>query len=345
MPDKKESKSRSNKPDLSPKLKKKIIRMVAVALFVLVAFIKASVTSPPEGTTPPAKTRTEAREGSQKQDDWFGVDFNGKSNGFSAWLVDTLQGRNTKTAPWDILFYEPKNTESQANGDSSKVKSDGTSSSYTLNPGDYSGDSTFSSSGTESLGSFTYTGDPYTIVDDNRPTFSSDDYTGESYAVYSPFDDLGRCGPAYACLGKDLMPSSERESINSVKPSGWINKKYDANLVDGGYIYNRCHLIAFCLTGENANKYNLITGTRYFNVNGMLPFETQVADYIRDTGHHVLYRVTPIYDGDNLVASGVQMEAKSVEDSTVSFNVFVFNVQPGVEIDYATGNTKLASSS
>ena len=179
-----------------------------------------------------------------------------------------------------------------------------------------------------------YSGDPYVAVNDNVPYFTEDDYTTNSFESYSDLDELGRCGVAYACVGSDLMPTEDRESISSVKPSGWINVEYD-----GQYLYNRCHLIGFQLTGENANEKNLITGTRYMNVEGMLPFENMVADYISETGNHVLYRVTPIFEGDNLLARGVQMEAISVEDEGegVCFNVYVYNVQPGVAIDYTTG--------
>ncbi len=182
-----------------------------------------------------------------------------------------------------------------------------------------------------------FSGEPFVALADNVPSFLPGEMTTSSYEVYSPLDALGRCGVASACVGVDLMPTEERESIGQVKPSGWQTVKYDC--VDGKYLYNRCHLIGFQLTGENANKQNLITGTRYMNVEGMLPFENMVADYVKETGNHVLYRVTPIYDGDALVAGGVQMEALSVEDEGkgVSFNVYVYNCQPGVEIDYATG--------
>ena len=171
-------------------------------------------------------------------------------------------------------------------------------------------------------------------VNDNVPYFTEDDYTTNSFESYSDLDALGRCGVAYACVGSDLMPTEDRESISSVKPSGWINVEYD-----GQYLYNRCHLIGFQLTGENANEKNLITGTRYMNVDGMLPFENMVADYVKETDNHVLYRVTPVFEGDNLVASGVLMEAYSVEDSGegVTFCVYAYNVQPGITIDYATG--------
>ena len=182
-----------------------------------------------------------------------------------------------------------------------------------------------------------FSGEPFVALAGNVPSFLPGEMTTSSYEVYSPLDGLGRCGAASACVGVDLMPTEERESIGQVKPSGWQTVKYDC--VDGKYLYNRCHLIGFQLTGENANKQNLITGTRYMNVEGMLPFENMVADYVKETGNHVLYRVTPIYDGDALVAGGVQMEALSVEDEGkgVSFNVYVYNCQPGVEIDYATG--------
>lgn len=187
-----------------------------------------------------------------------------------------------------------------------------------------------------------YSDKPYVVINGNQPNFSETDFTTKSFEKYSDLDELGRCGVAYANIGKDLMPTKERGSISEVKPSGWENKKYD--IVDGKYLYNRCHLIGFQLTGENANKKNLITGTRYLNVTGMLPFENQVADYIKETENHVLYRVTPIFDGDNLVASGVLMEAESVEDKgeEICFCVYVYNVQPGVTIDYETGDSKLA---
>ena len=188
-----------------------------------------------------------------------------------------------------------------------------------------------------------YSGDPYVEIHDNQPDFDKDDLTEQSFETYSELDDLGRCGVAYANIGSDLMPTESRGSIGSVKPSGWHTAKYDC--VDGKYLYNRCHLIGYQLTAENANKQNLITGTRYLNVTGMLPFENMVADYIKETDNHVLYRVTPYYEGDNLVASGVQMEAKSVEDDGegILFNVYCYNVQPFVCIDYATGKSWLES--
>lgn len=182
-----------------------------------------------------------------------------------------------------------------------------------------------------------YSGEPYVEVNDNQPEFTEEELTTVSYEDYSELDELGRCQTAEACIGQDLMPTEARESISSVKPTGWKNKSYDT--VDGGYVYNRCHLIGYQLTGENANEENLITGTRYMNVEGMLPFEDEVAAYIKETDNHVMYRVTPVFEGDDLIASGVQMQAESVEDdgAGISFNVYVYNVQPYVVIDYKTG--------
>ena len=184
-----------------------------------------------------------------------------------------------------------------------------------------------------------YTGEPYVILDGNSPQFTEDDHTTDSYEHYGDLDALNRCTYTMACIGTDLMPTEERGNIGQVKPTGWVTAKYD--FVDGKYLYNRCHLIGFQLTGENANSSNLITGTRYMNVDGMLPFENMVADYIKETGNHVLYRVIPVFDGEDLVAEGVTMEAWSVEDSGegICFYVYVYNVQPGVEIDYATGES------
>lgn len=183
-----------------------------------------------------------------------------------------------------------------------------------------------------------YSGQAYVAVNGNRPFFTEPQYTETSYETYSPLDPLGRCGPAEANVGQDLMPTENRGAIGSVKPTGWQVSKYD--FIDGKYLYNRCHLIGYQLTAENANRQNLITGTRYLNVIGMLPFENMVADYVKETNNHVLYRVTPLFDGEDLVAKGVLMEAWSVEDGGegVCFNVYCYNVQPGVTIDYATGD-------
>ncbi len=190
-----------------------------------------------------------------------------------------------------------------------------------------------------------FTSQPYAVINDNQPSFTEDDYTTTSFERYAELDSLGRCGVAYACIGKDLMPTEERGSIGMVKPSGWQTVKYD--IVNGKYLYNRCHLIGFQLTGENANKSNLITGTRYLNVDAMLPFENMVADYIKETENHVLYRITPFFLGNNLVASGVYMEAYSVEDKGegICFSVYCYNAQPGIVIDYSNGNSRLATDS
>ena len=189
-----------------------------------------------------------------------------------------------------------------------------------------------------------YSGDIYTTINNNIPYFTGNDYSTESFEHYSDLDSLGRCGVAYANIGIDIMPTAERGPIGQVKPSGWKTVKYD--IVDGKYLYNRCHLIGYQLSGENANEKNLITGTRYLNVQGMLPFENKVANYVKETNNHVLYRVTPIYDGNNLLASGVLMEAKSVEDNGggICFNVYVYNVQPGITIDYTDGSSSLINT-
>ena len=190
-----------------------------------------------------------------------------------------------------------------------------------------------------------YAGNSFVILDDNKPAFSKKDRERtDAFETYSDLDELGRCGVAYANICKELMPTEERGAIGMVKPTGWHTVKYDN--VEGKYLYNRCHLIGYQLAGENANEKNLITGTRYLNVTGMLKFEDLVADYVNETNHHVLYRVTPVFEGDNLVASGVEMEAYSVEDKGegVSFHVFLYNVQPGITIDYATGESWLDDS-
>ena len=187
-----------------------------------------------------------------------------------------------------------------------------------------------------------YSGSPYVKLYGNEPQFTDSDKARGGFEEYSPLDSLGRCGVAFALIGTETMPTEERGSIGSVKPSGWHTVRYNG-VVDGNYLYNRCHLIGYQLAGENANTKNLITGTRYLNVEGMLPFEDKVANYVERTGNHVLYRVTPVFDGSNLVANGVQMEAWSVEDGGkgVSFNVFCYNVQPGISINYATGDSAL----
>lgn len=186
-----------------------------------------------------------------------------------------------------------------------------------------------------------YTGKPYTIINNNIPYFSDSDLTTKSFEKYSDLDYLGRVGVAYANIGKDIMPTKKRENISHIKPTGWHKTNYD--IVEGNSLYNRSHLIGFQLSAENANEKNLMTGTRYLNTEGMLPFENKVSEYVKRTNNHVLYRVTPIFEGNNLIASGVFMEAKSVEDNgkSISFNVFIHNVQPGIKINYKTGDSYL----
>ncbi len=187
-----------------------------------------------------------------------------------------------------------------------------------------------------------FDGMPYTVLNDNKPAFSGEEKKRtDPFEEYSEQDDLGRCGPAYANICRELMPEEKRGEIGEIKPVGWRTARYDG-LIEGNYLYNRCHLIAYSLAGENANKLNLITGTRYLNIEGMQPFEIQVADYARYTGNHVLYRVTPVYRGNNLIADGVRMEAWSVEDEGegVCFNIFCYNVQPGIRINYLTGESE-----
>ena len=188
-----------------------------------------------------------------------------------------------------------------------------------------------------------YTGEAFTVCNGNTPSFTAEEIQRArkgAFEFYSPLDELGRCGYTVACIGKEIMPTEPRGKIGMIKPSGWKMAKYD--IVDGKYLYNRCHLIGFQLAGENANPKNLITGTRYLNVIGMLPFENQVADYVKRTGNHVLYAVTPLYNGKELVARGVRMEAYSLEDNgKLAFHVFCHNVQPGVEINYRNGESRL----
>lgn len=187
-----------------------------------------------------------------------------------------------------------------------------------------------------------FSGNPFFTVNSNIPFFTSEDITTEAYELYSELDELGRCTPAMACLGRELMPTTDRGSISSVEPTGWHSVVYPN--VSGGYLYNRCHLIGWQLTGENANRQNLITGTKFLNIEGMLPFENMLADYIKETGNHVMFRVTPVFEGNNLLCTGVLLEAYSVEDDGegILFNVFCYNSQPGINIDYATGASSLA---
>lgn len=190
-----------------------------------------------------------------------------------------------------------------------------------------------------------YEGNPYVVLNQNQPEFSEDELTTTAYESYGELDELGRCSVAIASIGQELMPSESRGNISSIKPTGWHSVQYDC--VEGKSLYNRCHLIGFQLTGENANENNLITGTRYLNTQGMLPFENMVADYIKESNNHVAYRVTPVFKGDNLVADGVKMEAYSIEDEGegICFNIYCFNIQPQIVIDYATGDSYLERSS
>lgn len=190
-----------------------------------------------------------------------------------------------------------------------------------------------------------YSGNPFVEINGNLPFFDEEDFSIDTFEEYSSLDDLGRCGVAFACLSRELMPTEERGEIGSVKPTGWKQQKYEG-VVDSNppYLYNRCHLIAYCLTAENANERNLITGTRYLNINGMLPFEEKVARYLDKYDHHVLYRVTPVFEGNDLLARGVLIEAYSIEDNGdgICFCVYCYNVQPGIEIDYRTGVNRIA---
>lgn len=188
-----------------------------------------------------------------------------------------------------------------------------------------------------------FSGNDYVVLNDNVPLFTETDIDLINGEYYSPLDSLGRCGVVYAQIDQTMMPTAEREAIGMIKPSGWQTIKYP-DVISDLYLYNRCHLIAYALTGQNANEQNLITGTRYMNISGMLPFENLVIDYLEETNNHVLYRVTPFFKGNELIARGVEMEALSVEDGGegLCFHVFVYNYQPGIEIDYMTGDSRLA---
>ena len=246
--------------------------------------------------------------------------------------VETVQTESTENDPGDETEIQTAaETEiqvaAQVQSDDSKQKVVHTGTASAFNAADVP----------------SYSGEPYTAVNNNEPYFTSDNLTTEAFENYSELDALGRCGVAYANVCLETMPTEKRGSISEVKPTGWHSVKYDN--VDGKSLYNRCHLIGYQLTAENANQQNLITGTRYLNVDGMLPFENMVADYVKETDNHVLYRVTPIFTGDNLVADGVLMEGYSVEDEGegICFCVYAYNVQPGITIDYATGDSWLSS--
>lgn len=239
--------------------------------------------------------------------------------------VETVQTESAENDPGDET--EIQTAAAQVQSDDSKQKVVHTDTASAFNAADVPACS----------------GEPYTAVNNNEPYFTSDNLTTEAFENYSELDALGRCGVAYANVCLETMPTEKRGNISEVKPTGWHSVKYDN--VDGKSLYNRCHLIGYQLTAENANQQNLITGTRYLNVDGMLPFENMVADYVKETDNHVLYRVTPIFTGDNLVADGVLMEGYSVEDEGdgICFCVYAYNVQPGITIDYATGDSWLSS--
>lgn len=238
--------------------------------------------------------------------------------------VETVQTESAENDPGDETEIQ---ASAQVQSDDSKQKVVHTGTASAFNAADVPA----------------YSGKPYTAVNNNEPYFTSDNLTTEAFENYSELDALGRCGVAYANVCLETMPTEKRGSISEVKPTGWHSVKYDN--VDGKSLYNRCHLIGYQLTAENDNQQNLITGTRYLNVDGMLPFENIVADYVKETDNHVLYRVTPIFTGDNLVADGVLMEGYSVEDEGdgICFCVYAYNVQPGITIDYATGDSWLSS--
>ena len=194
------------------------------------------------------------------------------------------------------------------------------------------------------LGIPAFSNKPFVALNGNKPTFTDAEITTKAYEFFSELDNLGRCGYVMSCVGQELMPTEDRGEIGHIRPTGWVQNKYDSSLVSGGNLYNRCHLIGFQLTGENDNNRNLITGTRYMNWDGMVEFENMIADYVKETGNHVMYRVTPMFYENELVARGVKMEAYSVEDrgEGICFNVYAYNVQPGITIDYKTGNNWLS---
>lgn len=247
---------------------------------------------------------------------------------------DTPSSSQSQIISSDNSTEQTNSQESTDNSSANSSTTEDNQTNETQTPSLPSGNSTVSLSSIPA-----FSGKPYVAINSNVPSFSESDYTTKSYEYYSDLDNLGRCGVVIACIGTDIMPTEERGSIGQVKPTGWHTVKYDC--VDGKYLYNRCHLIGYQLSGENANTKNLITGTRYMNVDGMLPFENMVADYVKETDNHVLYRVTPIFDGNNLLASGVQMEAYSIEDDGdgICFNVFVYNAQPQISINYANGDS------
>lgn len=284
------------------------------------------------------------------------------SGGFRTWLITVLlaisvlmTGYSVLKEAGDVLLDQAQAwLEEESNGVRDEAGDDGDAasdvqSSAGMASGTQSGKSSSTSAAETPEDGFwgteipAYQGKAWIELNNNVPLFTKKDYSTKSFETYGELDSLGRCTTAYANVGQDLMPIKERESISQVKPTGWQKSEYDG--IDGKYLYNRCHLIGYQLTAENANEKNLITGTRYLNVTGMLPFENMVADYVKETKGHVLYRVTPVFYQDELVARGVKMEGWSVEDNGegVCFNVFVYNVQPGISICYADGtNSRIA---
>lgn len=258
-------------------------------------------------------------------------------------LVISLCGCTTSQdlgSATDIVITEQQNDTTQQSEQEQPLNPDTESQDYIEHSQKLDGATDFDLSSIPA-----YSGKAYVVVNNNNPYFTKNDLTTNSFEKYAPLDSLGRCGVAYANIGKDIMPTEERGSIGMVKPSGWHSIRYEN--VEGRYLYNRCHLIGYQLSAENANTSNLITGTRYLNIQGMLPFENMVADYVKGTNNHVLYRVTPIFDGNNLVASGVLMEGYSVEDDGegICYNVYCYNVQPGIKINYATGDSEAEDGS
>lgn len=308
----------------------KIKNWLAILLSVVLFF--AGVLMSPTGDTPDTDTGDDTSISTTVDDD-------------TSSTTDTTDNSETTSGTESTSKSEDETTDNSS--------TDTTTSANTSNSTDT--EKTTASSGVGkgkaspvSLSSIpAYSGKPYVTVDSNVPNFSASELTTKGYETYSNLDSLGRVGVAIASVGKDTMPvdGETRGDISSVKPTGWVQAKYDC--VNGGWLYNRCHLIGWQLSAENANKKNILTGTTYLNISGMLPFENMVADYIDETGNHVAYRITPIYSGNNLLASGVQMEAYSVEDNGegISFNIYCYNVQPDVTIDYATGKSTGPSSS
>ena len=262
-------------------------------------------------------------------------------------LSFVFTGCNTEEPSFDDEFEKLIEQSTDKKASASKATQDNTATQKPTENGESGEQSSVAEKDPicELLGIAQYSGTPFAHVNGGVPTFSDEEITTAGYEFFSELDSLGRCGYVMACVGKEMMPTEERGDIGHIKPTGWVQKKYDSSLVSGGNLYNRCHLIGFQLTGENDNEKNLITGTRYMNWDGMVEFENMIADYVKETGNHVMYRVTPMFYENELVARGVHMEAYSVEDNGegISFNVYAYNVQPGIVIDYKTGESWLAS--